>query len=77
MCILDKPYTCYQPDKGVCHFKKEGKKNEIIHSPSQALNLILIVILSPNRYTTSNFGRPCTQFRLIYTMPLYILDTHI
>ena len=25
-----------------------------------------------NHYTTNNFGRPCTQFRLMYPTPLYI-----
>ena len=53
-------------DKGVCHFlRQEKKKQWNIHSLSLALTLTLTAILSPNHYTTSNFGRPCTQFRLM------------
>ena len=55
-------------DKGVCHFLRQGKKQKNqwnIHSLSLALTLTLTAILSPNRYTTSNFGRPCTQFCLM------------
>ena len=49
--------TSDQQDKGVCHFKKKKKKGtKNIHFPSLALTLTLIVILSPNHYTTRNFG---------------------
>ena len=60
------PLTNSRPwgqDKGVCHFKARIKKKQWnIHSLSLALTLT--AILSLNHYTTSNFGRPCTQFRL-------------
>ena len=42
------------------------------HSLSQALTLTLTVTLSPNHYTMNKLGRPCTQFHLTYTTPLYI-----
>ena len=65
--------------KGVCHFKirkrkKKKRKRKVwnTHSLSQALTLTLTVTLSPNHYTMNNFGRPCTQFHLMYTTPLYI-----
>ena len=55
-------------NKGVCHFKIRRKKNvRNTYSLSQALTLTLTVTLSPNHYTMNNFGRPCTQFRLMYT----------
>ena len=45
---------------------RQGKKKNQwnIHPLSLALTLTLTATLSPNHYTTSNFGRPCTQFRL-------------
>ena len=52
-------------DKSVCHFKaREKKKQWNIHSLSVALTLTLTATLSPNHYTMSNFGRPCTHVRL-------------
>ena len=57
--------TPTRQDKGVCHFKARGKKKQWnTHSLSLALTLTLTATLSPNHYTTSNFGRPCTQLRL-------------
>ena len=44
------------------------KRKELnTHSLSQDLTLTLTVTPCCNHYTTSNFGRPCTQFRLMYT----------
>ena len=40
--------------------------------PFPVPTLTLTVTLSPNHYTMNNFGRPCTQFHLMYTTPLYI-----
>ena len=56
-------YPYWPWHKGVCHFKRKKKKQRNIHSLSLALTLT--TILSPNHYTTSNFRRPCTQFRLM------------
>ena len=59
---------------------RQGKKKKRwnTYSLSQALTLTPTVTLSPNHYTTSNFGKPGSQFRLMYTMPLdtctYILN---
>ena len=61
-------------NKGVCLFKgtknkkkkKKKGKYEVPHSLAQALTLT--VTLSPNHYTRSNFGRPCTQFHLVHTI---------
>ena len=45
-------------------FKRKKKKKEWnMHSPSLALTLT--VTLRPNYFTTSNFGWPCTLFRLM------------
>ena len=53
-------------NKGVCHFKRRKKKRKVWNTPSP--NLTLTVTLSPNHYTTSNSGRPCTQSHLVYTI---------
>ena len=60
-------YSYCPRHKGVCHFKTRGKKKLNIHCLSLPLplTLTLTTILTPNHYTTSNFGRPCTQFRLM------------
>ena len=46
-------------------FSKRKKWNGNTHSPSLALTLTLTVVLSPNHYTTRNFGCLCTQFCLV------------
>ena len=46
--------------------ERERKKKAMKYPfPVPSPNLTLTTILSPNHYTTSNFGRPCTQFRLM------------
>ena len=56
--------------QGVCHFlKQEIKGRNNTHFLALALTLTLTCILtrSPNHFTSSNFERPCTLFRLMCT----------
>ena len=68
-CLFARANSYIGQDKGAClslqHKGKKGFKYPFtVPRPNPNPNGIT---LSPNHYTTSNFGRLCTQFRLMYT----------